>query len=158
LLKFTQTLAETNKEWSGSAVKHSTKEITRTLSLSTLQLQRSKFSVTKRSLLGEFAMQRRVVGYARVNADDKHSLNLQISQLEDAGVTQVLSDIGSGMSKERAGLNRLLDLIEADQVKEVVVTRIDRLSRSLIQLQQLFNVCQGKEVAIKMLNRDVLLF
>lgn len=103
-------------------------------------------------------MQRRVVGYARVNADDKHSLNLQISQLEDAGVTQVLSDIGSGMSKERAGLNRLLDLIEADQVKEVVVTRIDRLSRSLIQLQQLFNVCQGKEVAIKMLNRDVLLF
>lgn len=100
-------------------------------------------------------MQRKVIGYARVNPGAESDLDHQIIHLQDAGVAEVLTDIQSGLSDDRAGLNCLITLIEAGQVDEVVVTRVDRLSRSLSQLWQLFNLCQGKQVAIKVLEQHL---
>ena len=43
--------------------------------------------------------------------------------------TLMLSDIGSGLSATRRQLQRLLKLVQADQVAEIVLTYPDRLTR-----------------------------
>ncbi|MBD2023817.1 recombinase family protein [Leptolyngbya sp. FACHB-711] len=100
-------------------------------------------------------MPRKVIGYARVNANAQSDLDEQMAQLEVAGATEVLADVQSGMSSDRAGLNRLMNLIATDQADMVLVTRVDRLSRSATQLLQFINLCRDKNVAIKVLEQNL---
>jgi DNA invertase Pin-like site-specific DNA recombinase len=103
----------------------------------------------------EFNMQRRVIGYARVNVCSEAILERQISRLQGAGVSEIISDIKSGTSKERIGLNHLIALIQSDQVEEVVVTNVDRLTRSLILLEQILDICRAKGVSIRVLEQNL---
>lgn len=99
-------------------------------------------------------MQRQVVGYARVNnAGDEVNLDGQITCLRNAGAVEILTDIQSGVSRERVGLNRLLELVQAKQVDEVLITRVDRLSRSLVQLQEILGLCRDQGVVITFLDQ-----
>ena len=73
-----------------------------------------------------------MVGYARVSTRDQN-LDAQVDQLKAAGCTQIFVDIGSGKTpRANTGLGRMLDYLRPDDV--VVVTQLDRLSRSLIDL------------------------
>lgn len=101
-------------------------------------------------------MQRKVIGYARVNVNAQSDLDEQIAQLQVAGATKVLADVQSGMSSNRAGFSRLMALIAANQVDRLIVTRVDRLSRSLTQLQQFIDLCRDKNVAIGVLEQNSL--
>ena len=102
-------------------------------------------------------MQRRIIGYARVNHGGESSLNRQIAQLKAAGAMEVLVDMQSGQSTERTGLKRLMTMIESNQVETVMVTRVDRLSRSSIQLRQLLDVCRDKDALVQVLSQNLLL-
>jgi DNA invertase Pin-like site-specific DNA recombinase len=68
-----------------------------------------------------------LTGYARVSTDDQ-DLQLQRGLLGEAGCRRIFEEKGSGASRDRPELARLLDQIRADDV--VVVTRLDRLARS----------------------------
>jgi DNA invertase Pin-like site-specific DNA recombinase len=68
-----------------------------------------------------------LTGYARVSTDDQ-DLRLQRGLLGEAGCRRIFEEKGSGASRDRPELARLLDQIRADDV--VVVTRLDRLARS----------------------------
>lgn len=80
---------------------------------------------------------RLIVLYGRVSGQgQKSDLETQLARLSTwaqtarAGkVTLMLSDIGSGLSATRRQLQRLLRLVQADQVAEIVVTYPDRLTR-----------------------------
>jgi putative resolvase len=80
---------------------------------------------------------RLIVLYGRVSGQgQKSDLETQLERLqvwakgERAGKeTLVLSDIGSGLSATRRHLQRLLKLVQEDQVAEIVVTYPDRLTR-----------------------------
>ena len=80
---------------------------------------------------------RLIVLYGRVSGQgQKSDLETQLARLSTwaqtarAGkATLVLSDIGSGLSATRRQLQRLLRLVQADQVAEIVVTSPDRLTR-----------------------------
>jgi putative resolvase len=80
---------------------------------------------------------RLLVLYGRVSGQRQHAdLDTQLARLiawaekERAGKsTLVLSDIGSGLNATRRQLQRLLKLIQQDQVGEIAITNLDRLTR-----------------------------
>ena len=72
------------------------------------------------------------IGYCRVSTSSGEQLSAlesQIARIENAGVTRVITDIESGLSNEREGMNELLALIDSKKVSEVIATRVDRLGR-----------------------------
>ncbi len=72
-----------------------------------------------------------IYGYARVSTADQDP-GLQESALEGRGCERVVTDHASGGTRNRPGLEELLDeLCEGDVV---VVWKLDRLSRSLVDL------------------------
>jgi putative resolvase len=80
---------------------------------------------------------RLIVLYGRVSGQGQRSdLDTQLARLQAWAQQErvgkqivVLSDIGSGLSATRRQLQRLLGLVRADQVAEIVVTYPDRLTR-----------------------------
>ncbi len=79
-----------------------------------------------------------IAGYARVSskeqADNSHALEQQIERLKAFGVEQVYVDVESGRKDNRADFLRLLG--DLSLISQVVVTRLDRLSRSLPTLRK----------------------
>jgi len=93
---------------------------------------------------------RLIVLYGRVSRQRQQAdLDRQLARLLAWAETQrvgkptlVLSDIGSGLTPTRRQFQRLLTLVRADQVGEIVVTAPDRLTRfGLEYLEALFNRC-----------------
>jgi DNA invertase Pin-like site-specific DNA recombinase len=74
------------------------------------------------------------IGYARVSTDKQStSIDIQVAQLERAGCERIYKDEGeSGGKRNRPELNKALEHIRKDDV--LIVTKMDRLSRSLIDL------------------------
>lgn len=70
------------------------------------------------------------IGYARVSKDDQaDSLPAQVSRLEAAGCARVITDIETGRSTDRDGLLGVMAMVQAGEVAELLVTRVDRLGR-----------------------------
>lgn len=73
-------------------------------------------------------------GYIRVStleqADDSLSLNRQEQAVILHGAAVVFQDIDSGSKDDRKELQKLMQLVRAGKVNEVIVPRIDRLTRS----------------------------
>jgi hypothetical protein len=82
---------------------------------------------------------KQVVGYARVSsreqAEDSQALQQQIARLKSAGATEIFQDIQSGSRDDRPALKQLINLVRKKEVDEVIITRIDRLARSLPKLR-----------------------
>ena len=71
------------------------------------------------------------VGYARVSTQGQ-TLESQLEELGKAGCSKIYSEKISGAKCDRPELQRLLNALEPGSV--VVVTRLDRLARSTIDL------------------------
>lgn len=72
-----------------------------------------------------------IYGYVRVSTDGQ-SVDAQVAQLRAAGAEKVFQEIASGAKRDRAGLRRALASLDAGDV--LVVTRLDRLARSTLDL------------------------
>ncbi|MEA5573069.1 fdxN element excision recombinase XisF [Calothrix sp. UHCC 0171] len=101
----------------------------------------------------------RVYGYARVStqeqAEEFDALNQQIARLKAAGATEVLIDIESGRSDARKQFNELLKLVQQNQVDEVIITRIDRLGRSVITIHKAIDIFVKQNVNLRVLDAPV---
>jgi DNA invertase Pin-like site-specific DNA recombinase len=73
----------------------------------------------------------RLIGYARVSTTGQ-TLDAQLAQLKAAGCDLIFRDTASGARVDRRELQRMLAKLEAGDA--VMVTRIDRLARSLFDL------------------------
>nr|WP_294917145.1 recombinase family protein [uncultured Neokomagataea sp.] len=83
-------------------------------------------------------------GYARVSTTDQ-DLTIQKVALEKAGCQIIRGEKVSGTSREgRKELETLLEFLRDGD--ELVVTRIDRLARSMKDLQDIINTLQQKKV------------
>ena len=71
------------------------------------------------------------IGYARVSTQGQ-TLESQLEELEKAGCSKIYREVASGARSDRPELQRLLKAMEPGSV--VVVTRLDRLARSTIDL------------------------
>ena len=88
-----------------------------------------------------------VYGYARVSTTDQ-SLDIQIAALKAAGCEKIRSEKVSGTSTNgRQELKTLLEFIDAGDV--LMVTRIDRLARSIGDLQDIVRALKAKGVALR---------
>jgi DNA invertase Pin-like site-specific DNA recombinase len=76
-----------------------------------------------------------VIGYARVSTTDQ-DLSIQEAALKGAGCQVIRADKRSGTTTEgREALRTVLEFLHADDV--LMVTRIDRLARSIGDLQDI---------------------
>ncbi|MBE9212935.1 recombinase family protein [Plectonema cf. radiosum LEGE 06105] len=79
------------------------------------------------------------VGYVRVSTfeqADSDALEQQTARVKKAGATHTFADIESGRSDRREQFNKMLELCAAGEVTEIIITRIDRLSRSVIRIHK----------------------
>mgnify|MGYP002653821435 CR=1 FL=1 len=92
----------------------------------------------------------RLSGYTRVSTASQDA-QLQLDALVDSGVQKrdVFADVTSGSRTaiERPGMKRLLDYAEDGDT--VVVWRIDRLGRSLLDVLNTVNLLRERDVKIK---------
>jgi DNA invertase Pin-like site-specific DNA recombinase len=95
-----------------------------------------------------------VVGYARVSSTDQ-DLSIQLEALKAAGCCKrVWSEKASGTSRNgRKELEALLDYVREGDT--LVCTRLDRLGRSVLDLQQIVLQLRQKGVALKMTDQPV---
>ena len=98
-------------------------------------------------------------GYIRVStieqADDSLSLNRQEQAVILHGAEIVFQDIDSGSKDDRKELQKLMQLVRAGEVSEVIVPRIDRLTRSLRQLLDLVSEFEELGVNLKILDLNL---
>lgn len=94
------------------------------------------------------------VGYARVSSVGQ-SLEVQLEQLEAAGCEKVFAEKRSGRSAgDREELQRALDWVREGDV--FVVTRLDRLARSMIDLRQIVDRLSAKGVGFTVLQQGAI--
>ena len=95
------------------------------------------------------------VGYCRVSTksgEQLSALESQVARIKTMGVERVITDIESGLSNEREGMNELLELIDSRQVSEVLVTRVDRLGRDASATDSLIVLAGKRGVKITTLD------
>src|SRR2546429_5032814 len=87
------------------------------------------------------------IGYARVSPTDQ-DLSLQETALRSAGCEVIRSEKRSGATTEgRAELQTVLDFLRPGDV--LMVTRIDRLARSIGDLQDIVRAVKSKGASLK---------
>jgi DNA invertase Pin-like site-specific DNA recombinase len=92
-------------------------------------------------------------GYARVSSTDQ-DLTLQRSALKAAGCTVVRAEKASGTSRKgRSELETLMDFLRPSDT--LVVTRIDRLARSMRDLQNIVHELREKGAHLKATEQPV---
>ena len=98
-----------------------------------------------------------VYGYARVStygqARDGNSLEVQINALRNAGAIQIFSDVFSGSKNYRPQLDNLLNIIQTGDT--LIITKLDRIARSLVHGIQLLEYLSNKGVVIDVLNMGI---
>ena len=99
-----------------------------------------------------------IYGYARVStvgqAKDGNSLEAQEKLLKENGVEKIFIDTFTGTKIERPELNKLLSV--SNKGDTIVVTKLDRLGRSLSKTAELINELMECGITINVLNLGVL--
>jgi len=97
--------------------------------------------------------------YARVSkpeqSQDSNALEQQRSRLISAGATHVYTDIHSGTKDKRPGLQQMLLDAKSGTFQELIITRIDRLTRNLITLHKIVETLKESKVNFKVLDQDI---
>lgn len=93
-------------------------------------------------------------GYARVStagqAANGNSLEAQEEQLRAAGAEKIFKDAFTGTLSHRPELDQLMAVLRPGDV--IIVTKLDRIARSMIQGSQLINRLLAQGIAIHILN------
>lgn len=93
-----------------------------------------------------------IIGYARVSTTDQN-LDAQLDALNNAGAVRVFSETISGATAKRPELQRLLDQLRDGDV--VVVTKYDRLARSLPDLLDIVDTIKKCGAGFRSLAEDI---
>lgn len=88
------------------------------------------------------------IGYARVSTQGQ-ALEAQLNQLKEAGCEQIYREVASGARSDRPQLHSLLKALRPGFT--VLVTRLDRLARSTVDLLTTIKAIADKECLFKSL-------
>lgn len=92
------------------------------------------------------------IGYGRVSTTDQHP-EAQRDALEAAGCDQIFIDKLSGKLASRPELDKSLVAVRKDD--QLVITKLDRLGRSLRNLMDLSDLLQGKGVGLVVIDQGI---
>jgi len=93
-----------------------------------------------------------LIGYARASTQDQN-LELQLDALRAAGCEKVFEDKTSGTRTARPGLDQILE--HARQGDTVVVSRLDRLGRSMRRLLIVVSDLEKRGVGFRSLQKPI---
>jgi DNA invertase Pin-like site-specific DNA recombinase len=93
-----------------------------------------------------------LIGYARVSTSDQ-TVNPQTDALEKIGCTKIFTDIISGATTERQGLDEALAYVREGDT--LVVWRLDRLGRSLKHLIETITALNNRKIGFKSLQENI---
>ena len=94
-----------------------------------------------------------IVGYARTStADQQYGLDAQIEQLTGAGCEKVVTEQASSVGKRTEWVG-LVDFVREGDV--LVVTKLDRLARSVRDFWGISECLQRKRVTLRILNLNL---
>ena len=94
-----------------------------------------------------------IFGYARVSTTDQ-DLEIQIAKLKAAGATVIRSEKKSGTTTEgRAELRTAVEFMRSGDV--LMVTKIDRLARSIADLAMLVRDLEKRGIALRCVDQPV---
>ncbi|HYT41451.1 MAG TPA: recombinase family protein, partial [Methylomirabilota bacterium] len=93
-----------------------------------------------------------LIGYARVSTQDQ-TLNLQNDALEKIGCVKIFTDIISGATTERQGLDEALAYVREGDT--LVVWRLDRLGRSLKHLIETITALNNRKIGFKSITENI---
>jgi len=93
-----------------------------------------------------------IFGYARVSTDDQH-LDSQTDALRAAGAERIFAEKISGSLRARPELDQLLGQLRDGDV--IVVTKYDRLARSLRDLLDIVEVIKARGAGFRSLAEDI---
>lgn len=88
-------------------------------------------------------------GYARVSTNEQ-DLASQIELLKNAGAEKIYSEKYTGTKRDRPKLDELIRVLSGGD--ELIVTKLDRLSRSVQQGTTLISELQEKDIVVNILN------
>lgn len=99
-----------------------------------------------------------IYGYARVSTKEQeksgNSLEVQENQLRQAGATEVYFDTFTGTKADRTHLNALLSILKPGDA--LIVTKLDRIARSMTQGSELISNLLKNDVTVNILNIGVM--
>ncbi|TBZ30758.1 recombinase family protein [Rhizobium leguminosarum] len=91
-----------------------------------------------------------MIGYARTSTtDQKAGLDAQLRDLQAAGCTKIFKEQLSSVANNRPELERALEFVREGDV--LVVTKLDRLARSVADLIAITTALKGKGVELRIL-------
>jgi DNA invertase Pin-like site-specific DNA recombinase len=93
-----------------------------------------------------------LIGYARVSTSDQ-TLNLQQDALEKIGCAKIFTDIISGATTERQGLDEAIKYVREGDT--LVVWRLDRLGRSLKHLIETITNLNNRNIGFKSIQENI---
>jgi DNA invertase Pin-like site-specific DNA recombinase len=93
-----------------------------------------------------------LIGYARVSTRDQDS-GLQISALKAAGCAKIFSETASGAKRDRPELMKALDYMRKGDV--LVVWKLDRLARSVIQLADTLAMLMAEGIGFQSVTQGI---
>ncbi len=93
-----------------------------------------------------------LIGYARVSTRDQHP-EAQTDALSAAGCEKVFVDHASGILANRTALDEALGYLRAGDT--LVITKLDRLGRSVRNLKALADELQSRQVGLRALSQGI---
>lgn len=93
-----------------------------------------------------------IIGYGRVSTEDQR-LDAQIEALKNGGAERIFADKISGSKRKRPELDKMLDQLRRGDV--VLVTKYDRLARSLTDLLDIVAQIEEAEAGFRSLAEDI---
>jgi site-specific DNA recombinase len=108
----------------------------------------------------------KAVGYIRVSTEDQAREGVSLgnqeakikayASLNDLDLVEVIRDGGaSGKSLDRAGMVKLLDMVDKGSIEAVIVYKLDRLSRKTIDTLNLIEKIEGQGIAFHSISEKV---
>ncbi len=120
----------------------------------------------RRPKMGRKGVERATVGYVRVSTEEQAtegvSLDAQEARIAAYGaamgwaVSEIVRDAGcSAKSLQRPGIAELLDRMRRREIERIIVVKLDRLTRSVVDLAKLLEIAEKRDVAIVSLSERI---
>lgn len=98
--------------------------------------------------------QGQLVGYARTSTtDQKAGLEAQLRDLQTAGCAKIFQEEISSVATKRPELERCLDYVREGDI--LIVTKLDRLARSVADLVAITERAKAKSVGLRILSMNL---
>ena len=94
------------------------------------------------------------IGYARVSTLDQN-LDIQLEALKSAGCEKIFSEKVSGASDDRPALKELMNYVR-DENDTVIVLKLDRLGRNVLDTLRILDELSSKGVKFKSIDEPMI--